>query len=135
MIWLMTDGPTQIQAPHLIGSSVLRWGRCRGAFGGRKLGYHAHLAHMDHHSALLLGGADKPHSTRAILTNLRSHECEGQPKEEFWIRFVAEEPDTDLKRRVPEVRWYYRSLADVNSCKAAAEERAAKAGYELNGPG
>ncbi|HUH00113.1 MAG TPA: HD domain-containing protein [Gammaproteobacteria bacterium] len=94
----------------------------------RKQAYLATLEHKDDYRALLVTAADKLHNTRAILTDLRMHEREGRPQEDFWIRFVGDKPDTDLKRRVPEILWYYQSLADVISRKAAEEERESSPG-------
>ncbi|NHA14136.1 hypothetical protein [Thioalkalivibrio sp. XN279] len=70
----------------------------------RKQAYLAMLEHKDNY--------------RAILTDLRTFVREGQPQEEFWRRFVDDKPGTDLQQRVPEILWYYQSLANVISRKA-----------------
>ncbi|NHA14132.1 HD domain-containing protein [Thioalkalivibrio sp. XN279] len=91
----------------------------------RKRAYLASLEHKDDYRALLVTAADKLHNTRAIVTDLRRYQREGWPQEDFWVRFVADKPDTDLERRVPEILWYYQALADVISRKAEAEAEVA----------
>jgi 5'-deoxynucleotidase YfbR-like HD superfamily hydrolase len=103
-------------------------GEAKAPWSERKQAYLDMLEHKDDYRALLVTAADKLHNTRAILTDLRTHEREGRPQAEFWRRFVADKPDADLERRVPEILWYYQSLAEVISRKAAAEERAASPG-------
>ena len=103
-------------------------GEAKPPWAERKQAYLAALEHKDDFRALLVTAADKLHNTRAILTDLRMHEREGRPQEDFWMRFVADKPDTDLKQRVPEILWYYQSLADVISRKATDEEQAASPG-------
>ena len=134
-------------------------GEAKPPWAERKQAYLAMLEHKDDYRALLVTAADKLHNTRAILTDLRMHEREGRPQEAFWKRFLADKPDADLKQRVPEILWYYQSLANVISRKAAAEAReaspgrlarlagelesavkamvglAGKAGYGVKGPG
>ena len=103
-------------------------GETKAPWAERKLAYLATLEHKDDYCALLVTAADKLHNTRAILTDLRTYEREGQPQENFWIRFVADKPDADLNKRVPEILWYYQSLADVISQKAQEEAKVAPPG-------
>lgn len=103
-------------------------GEEKAPWAERKQAYLAMLEDKGDYRALLVTAADKLHNTRAILTDLRLHEREDRPQEDFWKRFVADKPDTDLKQRVPEILWYYQSLADVISRKAAEEKRAASPG-------
>jgi (p)ppGpp synthase/HD superfamily hydrolase len=103
-------------------------GEAKAPWAERKQAYLATLEHKDDYRALLVTAADKLHNTRAILTDLRMHEREGRPQEEFWMRFVADKADADLQRHVPEILWYYQALADVISRKAAEEERDASPG-------
>lgn len=134
-------------------------GEAKPPWAERKQAYLAMLEHKDDYRALLVTAADKLHNTRAILTDLRTCEREGRPQKEFWRRFVADKPGADVERRVPEILWYYQSLAEVISRKAVEEERdaspgrlarlagelesavkamvgiAAKAGYGVKGPG
>jgi hypothetical protein len=94
----------------------------KAPWGERKLAYLAQLEKTDDYRALLISAADKLHNTRAILTDLRTCEREGRPQSEFWERFTGDEPDQQPEDRVPEILWYYQSLADVISTKARAEE-------------
>ncbi|MFU8897224.1 MAG: HD domain-containing protein, partial [Gammaproteobacteria bacterium] len=103
-------------------------GEDKAPWAERKQAYLAMLEHKGDYRALLITAADKLHNTRAILTDLRLHEREGRPQEDFWKRFVADKPDTDLKQRVPEILWYYKSVADVIARKATEEKRGASPG-------
>jgi len=103
-------------------------GEAKAPWAERKQAYLATLEHKDDYRALLVTAADKLHNTRAILTDLRTHERKGRPQEEFWRRFVDDKPDAKLEERVPEILWYYQSLAKVISRKAAEEETAASPG-------
>jgi 5'-deoxynucleotidase YfbR-like HD superfamily hydrolase len=134
-------------------------GEDKAPWAERKRAYLAQLEGTDDYRALLVSAADKLHNTRAILTDLRTCEREGRPQAEFWQRFVADKPGARLERRVPEILWYYQSLAEVLSRKAAEEARegspgrlgrlagelesavkamvgfAQRAGYGVKGPG
>lgn len=92
----------------------------------RKRDYLAQLERTNDYKALLVTAADKLHNTRAILTDLRMYEREGRPQETFWQRFVADKPDADLQQRVPEILWYYQSLADVIVRKAGEEGKGSR---------
>ena len=94
----------------------------------RKQAYLAGLEHKDDYRALLVTAADKLHNTRAIVTDLRSYECEGRPQEDFWRRFVDDKPDANPEQRVPEILWYYQELAGVIARKAVEEAGVASPG-------
>jgi hypothetical protein len=96
-------------------------GEAKAPWAERKLAYLAQLEQTDDYNALLISAADKLHNTRAILTDLRTCEREGRAQETFWQRFVADKPDAELGKRVPEILWYYQALADVITRKAVAE--------------
>ena len=100
-------------------------GEQKAPWAERKQAYLATLEHKDDYRALLVTAADKLHNTRAILTDLRTYQRDRRPQAEFWVRFVADKPDADLERRVPEILWYYQSLADVISRKADEEAEVA----------
>ncbi|NGX16029.1 HD domain-containing protein [Wenzhouxiangella sp. XN24] len=80
-------------------------GEQKAPWAERKQAYLATLEHKDDYRALLVTAADKLHNTRAILTDLRTCQRDGRPQAEFWLRFVADKPDADLERRVPEILW------------------------------
>ena len=103
-------------------------GEAKPPWAERKRAYLDMLEHKDDYRALLVTAADKLHNTRAILTDLRSWRRTGRPQETFWQRFVDDKPDADLERRVPEILWYYQSLADVISKKAGEEAQMAPPG-------
>ena len=94
----------------------------------RKRAYLDGLKLKDDYRALLVTAADKLHNARAIVTDLTRYQREGWPQEDFWGRFVDDKPDARLKERVPEILWYYQSLAKVISMKAAEESREAGQG-------
>jgi (p)ppGpp synthase/HD superfamily hydrolase len=96
-------------------------GEDKAPWSQRKLAYLAQLEKTDDYLALLVSAADKLHSTRAILTDLRTCEREGRPQEEFWRRFVADKPEAELAERVPAILWYYQALAELITRKAAEE--------------
>ena len=103
-------------------------GEEKAPWAERKRAYLEHLERQDDYRALLVTAADKLHNTRAIVTDLRTFQREGRPPEAFRRRFVDDKPDARLDARVPEILWYYQSLADVISRKAAEEEREASPG-------
>lgn len=103
-------------------------GEAKAPWAERKRAYLDMLEHKNDYRALLVTAADKLHNTRAILTDLRTCQREGRPQAEFWVRFVADKPDADLARRVPEILWYYRSLAKSIKRKAAEEAAVAPPG-------
>jgi hypothetical protein len=94
----------------------------------KRRAYLAMLAENEDYNALLVAAADKLHNTRAMLSDLRADEREGQPPEAFWQRLIADDPDADLATRVSELLWYYQELAVVMSRKAAEEAKRAPPG-------
>ena len=98
-------------------------GEAKVPWAARKRAYLAMLEGKKDYRALLVTAADKLHNTRAILTDLRSYERDGRPPEDFWRRFTEGKPDAELGSLVPEILWYYQSLAEILLRKAEEEAR------------
>lgn len=113
-------------------------GEEKAPWAQRKQRYLDHLERTDDYCALLVSAADKLHNTRAILTDLRTYEREGRPQSDFWRRFVDDKPGAALEQRVPEILWYYQSLAALITRKSehahghGASSRLARLACELD---